>query len=324
MKLSQIHRRARSVALAVAALLTVGALGGCSGSGSGAGNAGAGVQDIKVGVLTSLDVAPIYLGKEKGFFAEEGLNVTFEIAQGGAALIPAVVTGQYQFGFSNIVSLMVARDKGLPLQIVQAGSQSTNATPDFSAILVAGNSPMQTAKDLEGKTVALNTLGANGELTVRQSVRKAGGDPAKVNFVELTYPDMVPAITSGKIDAGFSVEPFVTLEEGAGNRVLSWNFLDVGSNTVVGEYFTTETTDPKVVEKFVAAMKKSQTYAQEHPDEVRAIIPTFSDMDPELIKKVVLPVYPEDVNLESAQTMADLALQDGFVKKPVDLGALVR
>ena len=71
-------------------------------------------------------------------------------------------------------------------------------------------------------------------------------------------------------------------------------------------------------------MTKAQAFAQENPDAVRAIIPTFSDMDPALIAQVVLPAYPTELNLESAQTLADLALQDGFVSKPVDLKALFR
>lgn len=326
MKLSQTRHSTRGIAWGAAALLALGALTGCSSSTpSTGGDAGGGeVQDITVGVLTSLDVASVYLAEQEGFFEEEGLNVTFEVAQGGAALIPAVVSGQYQFGFSNLISLMVARDKGLPIQVVSPGSQSTNEIPDYSAVMVAGDSPMKSAKDLEGKTVAVNTLGANGELTIRQSVRKAGGDPDLVDFVELTYPDMIGAISSGQIDGGFAVEPFVTLNTDAGNRPLAWNFMDVGPNTAVAGYFTAETTDAALIDKFVAAMKKGQEFAQSNPDAVRAIIPTFSDMEPELIEKVLLPAYPAELNLESVQTEADLAFEDGFVTKPVDIETLFR
>ena len=47
-----------------------------------------GTTDVKVGVIPIVDVAPIYLGKEKGFFARRGLNVIMESGQGGAAIVP--------------------------------------------------------------------------------------------------------------------------------------------------------------------------------------------------------------------------------------------
>ena len=284
------------------------------------------MQQVTVGVLTSLDVAPIYLGEQKGFFEEQGLDLTFQVAQGGAVLIPSVVSGNYDFGFSNIVSLAVARDTGLPLRMVAAGSASANRIPDYGAIQVKSDSPMRSAKDLEGKTVAVNVLNGNGYVTVRNSIRKAGGDPDKTEFVELSYADMIPAVQGGRIDAAWSVEPFVTQSQDAGNRVLAWNFMDVGPETTVATYFTTEgliESEPELVAKFKTAIDESLTYAQTHPDEVRAIIPTFTDISAELTAKVVLPSYPTEINRASVQRQADLALGDDLLKEPVDLDALL-
>ena len=53
---------------------------------------------------------------------------------------------------------------------------------------------------------------------MRASVRKAGGDPAKVKFVELPFPDMPAALQAGQVDAIFVVEPFLTAALGAGRR----------------------------------------------------------------------------------------------------------
>ena len=320
-----LAKRTRTGALALSAALAVTAVAAC-GSGEQSSESAGGTQQVTVGVLTSLDVAPIYLGEQKGFFKDENLELKFEIAQGGAVLIPSVVSGNYDFGFSNIVSLVVARSKGLPLKMVAAGSASANTIPDYSAILVNGNSAMKSARELEGKTVAVNVLNGNGYVTIRNSIRKAGGDPDKTNFVELAYPDMISALQSDTIDGAFAVEPFVTQSQDEGNKVLAWNFMDVGPETSVASYFSTDkliASDPELVEKFTAAMNKSLEYAQEHPDEVRAIVPTFTDISAELTEKVVLPGYPTELNRESVERQADLARGDGLLDKPVDLDDLL-
>ncbi|WP_406019719.1 ABC transporter substrate-binding protein [Nocardioides sp. NBC_00850] len=89
-------RRGLATALVLAMPLALSACGGES-----ADESAGGATEITVGVIPIVDVAPIYLGVEKGFFKEEGLDVNLELAQGGAAIIPAVASGQYQFGFSN-------------------------------------------------------------------------------------------------------------------------------------------------------------------------------------------------------------------------------
>src|SRR5262245_49898302 len=80
---------------------------------------------VTVGVIPIVDVAPIYLGKSKGFFSKRNIDLNLTLAQGGAAIVPAVVSGQYQFGFSNVVSLLLAQSKGLPLKVVASGNTST-------------------------------------------------------------------------------------------------------------------------------------------------------------------------------------------------------
>src|SRR5699024_9807602 len=131
-----------------------------------------------------VDTAPIWLGDAEGFFEEEGLDLTLEVAQGGAAIVPAVVSGEYQFGFSNTVSLFVAADQGLPLTMLTPGAATTGDTSeDFGAVLTLPDSEISAPADLAGKTVAVNTLNNIGDATVSEVVEQDGGDPSAVNFV---------------------------------------------------------------------------------------------------------------------------------------------
>ena len=322
--LKRLRRLPALAALAVAALLA-GACGG--GSGSGSASSSTGPTKIKVGVIPIVDVAPIYLGIKQGFFSAAGLDVSLETAQGGAAIVPGVVSGQFQFGFSNTVSLLLASSKGLPLKVVSPGDASTGVTgKDFGSVIVKADSTIKTAADLAGKRVAVNTLKNINTTTIKQAVRAAGGDPSTITFVELPFPDIAAAIAKGDVDAGQVVEPFQTIATGQGDRQVVSNYAVADPNLMVAMYFTTQsyvTQNPKVVTAFTTAMTKSLDYASSHPDDARAILTTYTKLDPTVQKNLVLPKWPTTVDKNSVQVLSELALKDGLLTTQPALDTLL-
>jgi NitT/TauT family transport system substrate-binding protein len=282
---------------------------------------------VAAGVIAIVDVAPIYLGKQKGFFSQRNIDLTLSTSQGGAAIVPGVVGGQFQIGFSNVTSLLLAAAKGLPLKIVCNGVTSTGvADKDYSGVVVKSGSPVKTAADLAGKTVAVNTLKNIGDTTVRASVRKAGGDPKAVKFVELAFPDMPAALQAGRVDAIWEVEPFLTAATAAGGRMVAANYVDAAPNLTVATYFTSVAltkSNPDLVKRFTEAMNESLTYADAHPDEVRQVLATYTQIAVDVAAKIVLPKWPTDINRPSVQALADLAVGDGLLTKAPDLNALL-
>jgi NitT/TauT family transport system substrate-binding protein len=316
-------RRTLSV-LAVTAALLVAA--GCGSSGDDSQGASGGSQQVKVGIIPIVDVAPIYLGKQKGFFSSRNIELTLEAGQGGAAIVPGVVSGQFQFGFSNVTSLLIARERGLPLKVVSNGVASTGKDKaDYSGVVVRDDS-IETAADLAGKRVAVNTLKNIGDSTIRASVRKAGGDPSSIRFVELAFPDMPAALEAGRVDAIWVVEPFLSAAIGQGGRMVASNYVDTAPDLTVAVYFTSEQltrSDPELVKRFTEAMTESLAYADAHPDEARQVLTTYTQIDEAVIRELTLPKWPPDINRESVETLAKLALQDGLVTKQPDLAVLL-
>ena len=312
----------------LAALVLIAMLAGCGTSPPAPTKPSAGQPDkVAASVIAIVDVAPIYLGKQKGFFSQHNIDLSLSTSQGGAAIVPAVVAGQVQIGFSNMTSLLLAASKGLPVKVVCNGVASTGvADKDYSAVLVKADSPVHTAADLAGKTVAVNTLKNIGDTTVRASVRKAGGDPKAVKFVELAFPDMLAALQGGRVDAIWEVEPFVTAALGGGARMVAANYVDTAPNLTVATYFTSvqlTKTNPDLVKRFVAAMNQSLQYADAHPDEVRQVLATYTKITADQAAKLILPKWPTDINRQSVQTLADLAVGDGLMAKAPDLNALL-
>lgn len=283
---------------------------------------------VTVGVIPIVDVAPIYLGKEKGFFSNRGIDLTMESGQGGAAIVPGVLSGQFQFGFSNMTSLMLAQTNNVPIKVVANGVASTGKEgADFGGVTVKGDSPITSAKDLAGKKVAVNTLKNIGDTTVRESVRKAGGNPSMINFVEIGFPQMPAALASGQVDAAWVVEPSLSVVKSQGGRVVAWNYVDAAPNLTVATYFTsTKLTqeNPDLVKRFTEAINESLTYASAHADEVRQVLGTYTQIDQKTRDAMTLPVWPTEINKASVETLATLGKNDGvFGDKTPDLSKLL-
>ncbi len=313
---------------ATAAAVLLAACGGPSGSGSeGSASADGELTAVKVGVIPIVDVAPIYLGVQEGFFEDHGLDVTLEPAQGGAAIVPAVVSGEYQFGFSNVTSLLVGLSQGLPVKAVAPGNFSTGETgADFGAVVAPADSDIASAVDLVGRTVAVNTLNNIGDTTIRYVVDAGGGDPAAVEFVEMAFPEMPAAVTGGQVDAAWLVEPHLTLAVEQGAKIVSSNFVETDHDLLVAAYFTSDqeiAEDPETVEAFTAAMEESLTYAAQHPAETRAVLDTYTEIDPVVREVMVMPRFAPGLEASSFQVLADLGLKYGMFDKPVDVSRLL-
>jgi NitT/TauT family transport system substrate-binding protein len=322
-------RRAPAVLLAGAALLLAAGCGGNSAPtkpSTGGGSPGK-PDKVTAGVIAIVDVAPIYLGKQKGFFTKRNIDLTLTTSQGGAAIVTGVVAGQLQIGFSNMTSLLVASSKNVPVKVVCNGVASTGVDgKDYGGVVVKAGSPVKTAADLAGRSVSVNTLQNIGDTTVRASVRKAGGDPKAVKFVELAFPDMPAALQAGRIDAIWVVEPFLSAAVAAGGRIVASNYVDAAPNLTVASYFASKpflSANGDLVKRFTEAMTESLQYADAHPDEVRQALGTYTKITPEQAAKLTLPKWPTEINRESVQTLADLAVQDGLIAKAPDVNALL-
>jgi len=314
----------RLASLVTGAALVISAAA-CGTDNSPSSSSGGAPDKVTAGVIAIIDVAPIYLGKSKGFFTEQHIDLTMATAQGGAAIVPAVAAGQYQFGFSNSVSVLVAKSKGVPLKAVASGnSTSGNPTSDFTGLLVK-DPAIKSPKDLVGKKVATNTLKNIVNLTINELVKKDGGDPSKVNLVELAFPDMTAALDKGQVDAIFTVEPFLSAAKAKGWRDLG-SFAAIDPQQTVALYVTSEnlaSSKPDLVKRFKTALQKSMSYADAHPDEVRDIIGTYTKIDQAARNAIVLPKWPAEISTNSLNTQADLATSYGWITTKPDVAALV-
>ena len=316
----------RRILAAVALTATLLATAACSSDDDQQDRAGVGTK-VSVGVIPIVDVAPIYLGKQKGFFSSRGIDLTLVPEQGGAPIVKGVLAGKYQFGFSNVTSLMAAQADGAPLKAVANGVASTGRPGrDFSAVVVADGSPIRTAKDLAGKRIAVNTLRNLGDTTVRQSVRLAKGDPAGIRFQAMPFSEMPSALQAQQVDAAWVVEPQLSEVLTQGGQIIASNYVDTAPDLTVAMYFTGTAVidkDAELVRHFAEAVNESLRYAAGHPDEVRATVGTYTKINEVVRTAMILPSWPNDINRPSLERLATLGRQDGIFVKPPALDELL-
>ncbi|WP_258933484.1 ABC transporter substrate-binding protein [Nesterenkonia pannonica] len=130
-------------ALAAAAALALASCGSASTAEENSASEPDELREVTVGAVPVVDVGALYVGLEQGFFEEEGIDLSIEFAQGGAALVPALTNGQYEFIYSNSMAALQARERGLPLVAVAEGGRSTGVEgEDHGGLLVAATATL--------------------------------------------------------------------------------------------------------------------------------------------------------------------------------------
>ena len=164
----------RAFRFAVLDVLAACLLVACGGDDGGGGGAG---EPAKVRVQDTAGVPSAFLeyGVKEGFFKKRKLDVEVQPSQGGATVVPSVVSGDIDIGGSNLVSVLLAQSKEIPVKIVAPGTfVRDKQDEDFSGIIVAEDSDIREPKDLEGKTLAVNTLKNVAEVTAKESLEQEG------------------------------------------------------------------------------------------------------------------------------------------------------
>jgi NitT/TauT family transport system substrate-binding protein len=312
----------RALPYLVAVLVAVAA--GCGGDDDEGG--GGGPATLKVGVLPIADVAPLYLGDEKGFFKEEQLTIDPQVMQGGAEVTAAVVSGDVDLGFSATLPLLVAKSKGVPVEIVSQGNQAAATEEQAWDGLMVRDETIREPKDLEGKTVAVNALKSMPELCARAVLDEQGVDVSQIDFVEVPFPEMTAALEAGRVDATTAVEPFVSQAKAAGARSLGSYLTGLEPKLTVGTYFGTTqyiSENEDVVTRFARAMNKSLAYAQEHPEEARDAVVGFTEIPSDVARAMKLSFWSTDLNRPSIELIADEAERFEFVEEKPSVDELI-
>jgi len=323
MKPLQKGRRLFVAALAVAAAI------GISG--------GARAQQLTIGTIGASSDAPLFIADAKGYFAEQGLKVTFVRFDTAAKMIPSLGSGEVDVGSgATSAGLYNAVARGIDIKIVSDKARNAKGY-GFQAIMVRtdliDSGKVKSLKDFKGLKVAMSGNGNSENAFVNYALTQNGLSYADIDPVFLGFPNQIAAFANKAIDASLTVEPTVSelLHQGTAKKLVSADEVFPDYQTAVIYYGPKFMKDqPDNAKKFMLALVKAIRFyddalkdghiAGAHADEVIKILTQYSFIkDPAVHRAIVSQAIDPDGALDMPslqmawQFFRDSKLIDGSI-----------
>lgn len=287
---------------------------------------GQSAQPIAIAMPGADDGTPLLYAIASGALKKAGIEVTLTPGASGAAVSAAVAGGAVNIGISSLVPLIGAHSHGLPFQLL-APAAVYNSDAAYAAMVVRSDSPIRSAKDLNGRTIASAALrdliGTSNLAWIDQN----GGDSATVKTVEIPNTALLPALEDGRIDAGTFLEPRLSEALDTGKmRILGKSFDAYGKRFPISAWFATaeyvaKNTD--LVVRFAHVMRDANAYCNTHHAETAVLLADWSKVDLKVIQKSVRVGYGDALALKEIQGVIDVSAKYKVIEKAFDAKELV-
>ena len=324
--MSRLFRRRPLAGLA--AMVGLGLLAaGCSGGGGGsAAPGGLEKTNLTVAAVPALDSAGLYIAKDRGLFAAEGLNVTILPTTSGGTAIGNQLAGKFDVTVGNYVSYITenATNPKANFRVLAPGSIMQANTQE---ILVPRNSPISTVAGLAGKSIAVNVRNNIGTLLISSVLSDNAVQVNKSQFIPIPFPEMAQAMAQHKVDAAWLPEPFVTqAEEDTGAVPLADANQGSSQNLPISGYMVTASwlkKYPNTAAAFRTAILKAQAIAATAPAAVQQGMEKFAGTPPVVAAIADAPEYPTQQNPVLLQRLASLMLNFGMLQQAYNVNQMI-
>ena len=279
---------------------------------------------LNLGILFLGGSTHLYAAKKLGLFDQEKLDVDLKSLGGGAQVVPLIVSGDIDVGMVNQVSWLLALAQGYDLVAVSSVSKERSKEPFANNLYVRADSPIRTAKDLEGKRVATNTLNNIVTIYVNGWMRKNGADSSKVQWAEVPFPQMPDTVLNNRVDAAFIVEPFGTILRNTGkSRTLASPIAEMYPR---GLFFSVLAAKRSWLDKHQDEASRLVKALQRATDRVMGdqklrleLMTEFTKMSPDLVRQLVVDDHDIRIDMGALALTMDLMMRDGLLKQKLPL-----
>jgi NitT/TauT family transport system substrate-binding protein len=286
-----------------------------------------GATEVTFGYIPVSIFAPVFVAYEKGYFAEQGLDVTLEQLPGGSDMVLLTSTGDMDMAIGGIgPAYWNAAEQGLPVEIVAPGHMESNtvASPLMISKKACEDGSITNIADLKGKKVAVNAPGAT-ELWLDIALESGGLSIEDVDLQYMSFPDAVVALDSGALDASIIGEPLATKAEQDGLAVrLAPEFAVEGIQpTMIFGNKEWMAENPEAAAGVIAGyLRASRDLTENFNDPANlAIIEEYTGVPVDLIAASVKPVYSTDgeINQASLTQLQTFFRERGLLDYDTDL-----
>ncbi|GAB3718406.1 ABC transporter substrate-binding protein [Amycolatopsis oliviviridis] len=308
----------------LATLGACGALGGEDTSKAAGGDGGLEKPKIKVSLLPVVDLAPLRLAQEGGYFKAEGLEVEAVDAPSGQASMTKMIGGEVDIAFSTYMPFFVAKSKGAA--DIRLVADAVSASPKSNAVVTVPTSSVKTINDLAGKKIAITDKNTASHLLTVSVMKDHGVDTSKVTWVPMALPNIGAALAAGQVDAGYLPEPFLTQ---ASKVVGATPVVDIATGATqdfplagFGSLGSFVDKNPKTLAAFQRALGKAVRDSADR-SKIEPLIVKYAKVDAETASLLTLPTFGSTLDPRRLQRVPDLLQQTGVLTAKLDAAPML-
>jgi NitT/TauT family transport system substrate-binding protein len=284
------------------------------------------VSVIRVGYAPVADASQLYIGIDKGFFEEQGITLQLENLENGPKILAALGANSLGIGLSSYVPVIYAKNSNLPFKIITGGAVE-DSMHTANAVVVSKSANINTPYDLKGKKIAINGRRTVNHIILLEYLKKYGISENDVTLIEMPFPRMAMVLQTNQVDAASVIEPFVTRAlEDESTELLSYHYAELYPKLAISCYISTEdwiSKNKETLRKFIKAFNKATDFYYSNPEESKAIISKYTNIDMEEMQKVKLPAFDKEPNVENLQYLIDIMYQAGLIDRKITPDELI-
>lgn len=290
---------------------------------------GALADTIRLGSAPNLQTVPIVVAEANGYFAEEGIELELTKFTSGRRALEALIGGQLDVAFMAEYPVSIASMREQPF-----GTFTTLSRYVANRLISKGSIGFEDISSLEGKKIG-TTKGSNTEFFTERLLETNG---VSAEVINVSPPDIVPALARGDIDAGVMFPDFYA----SAAKVLGDDYREFRSDAYVAWFVLSATPDmlenrPAELEGFLRALIKAEEYIKAEPEGAQMALAEAMEgvMSLELIKSRwaeaeyeiglangLLDVLEVEANWVVSKGMVDVEPSRELIKKYLATGPL--
>lgn len=275
---------------------------------------GARSSPIRVAAVETEDLTSLYYGVKMGLFERVGLDVQIVPTSSGAAATTAMIAGTYEMAKPSLLAVFLAYLRDVPIVMVAPGFVHTPTHPN-SLLLVAADSPVRTASDLNDKTMGVSALNDVNSCAIRAWCDRNGGDWRSLKAVEVPNVALEEALLRHRIDVASMTSPSLDLALADGSvRVLGDGFGTIAPTLMLAAYvarpdWVAQNTD--ALRRFNRVLAGAANYVNTHLKETAPLVVEMTKMDVANVTKMNRTIVATSLDARLVQPLIDAAVKYG-------------
>ena len=290
-------------------------------------SAGAEAQDkplsLRVGTLKQGSLTNVWVAKQAGVFAKNGLDVELIEFRNGNEAIGAQRAGAVDVVLTIPGTAMAADERGFDLVLVSGSETSQSQPPDTGSIVVRKDSSIGSLSDLKGKTIAITGTHTQYTVAIQTILKRAGVGPAEFSFLEMPYASQVDALRARLVEVVASLDPWTTLFRNSDfARVLAYGYVDSLPAQPIGGWYARRdyaNRNGEAMTRFAKSICDVADYMAADPDRARRNIAAYTGLDPALVKDVPVNHWTCKIDLGVWNKVAAMMFEGGELQKPFNI-----